>query len=81
MFMSPIGRRRLQEREKKIMAYYDDMGPGKGNCTVGHGSLVRRSPCTPEELRTLVTEAQVQQLFMGWPISQMPSVPCAVMSP
>ena len=65
MFMSPIGRRRLQEREKKIMAYYDDMGPGKGNCTVGYGSLVRRSPCTPEELRTSVTEAQMQQLFMA----------------
>jgi len=64
MFMSHAGRQRLQEREKKIMAYYDDMGPGKGNCTVGYGSLVRRSPCTPEELKTLVTEEQVQQLFL-----------------
>lgn len=63
MFMSHIGRQRLQEREKKVMAYYDDMGPGKGNCTVGYGSLIRRSPCTPEELKSLVTEEQVQQFF------------------
>lgn len=61
--MSPAGRQRLQDREKKIMAYYDDMGPGKGNCTVGYGSLVRRSPCTPEELRTPVTEEHVQNFF------------------
>lgn len=63
MFASPLGRKWLQDREKKIMAYYDDMGPGKGNCTVGYGSLVHRNPCTPEELRTPVTEDQIQKYF------------------
>lgn len=63
MFMSSVGKLRLQSREKKIMAYYDDMGPGKGNCTVGFGSLVHKSPCTADELKAPVTEETVQSLF------------------
>ncbi|MBQ5949064.1 lysozyme [Massilia sp. ST3] len=63
MFMSSAGKLRLQNREKKIMAYYDDMGPGKGNCTVGYGSLVHRNPCTPDELKTPVTQEMVSNLF------------------
>lgn len=63
MFMSSAGKLRLQNREKKIMAYYDDMGPGKGNCTVGYGSLVHKKPCSPEELKMPVTEELVLTLF------------------
>lgn len=63
MFMSSVGKLRLQNREKKVMRYYDDLGPGKGNCTVGYGSLVHRDPCTDEELKTPVTEELVQRLF------------------
>jgi GH24 family phage-related lysozyme (muramidase) len=63
MFMSSAGKLRLQNREKKMMRYYDDMGPGKGNCTVGYGSKVHRDPCTAKELATPVTEEFVQSLF------------------
>lgn len=63
MNMSSAGKLRLQNREKKVMAYYDDMGPGKGNCTVGYGSLVHKNPCTDEELKTPVTHELVMSLF------------------
>lgn len=63
MFMSTIGKLRLQNHEKKMMRYYDDMGPGKGNCTVGIGHLVHRNPCTAEELATKVTEKDVMRYF------------------
>jgi GH24 family phage-related lysozyme (muramidase) len=63
MFMSSVGKLRLQNREKKIMRYYDDMGPGKGNCTVGYGSKVHSNPCTDAELKSSVTDELVQSLF------------------
>jgi lysozyme len=63
MFMSSVGKLRLQNREKKMVRYYDDMGPGKGNCTMGYGHLVHRSPCSAEELTTKVTEQDVMGGF------------------
>ena len=63
MFMSSVGKLRLQNREKKTMRYYDDMGPGKGNCTVGYGHLVHRNPCTDEEAARKVTEKDVMDGF------------------
>jgi lysozyme len=63
MFMSSAGKLRLQNREKKMARYYDDMGPGKGNCTMGYGHLVHRNPCTAEELAKKVTEKDVMDSF------------------
>lgn len=63
MFMSSVGRLRLQHREKSVMRFYDDPGPGKGNCTVGYGSLVHKNPCTARELNTTVSEQMVEGLF------------------
>jgi lysozyme len=63
MFMSSVGKLGLQNREKKMERYYDDMGPGKGNCTVGYGHLVHRNPCTPEELTRKVGEKDIMDGF------------------
>jgi lysozyme len=59
MFMSSAGKLRLQNREKKMVRHYDDMGPGKGNCTMGYGHLVQRNPCSADELTTKVSERDV----------------------
>lgn len=63
MNMSTVARLNLRHRETVLMKYYDDMGPGKGNCTFGIGSLVHRGPCTAEELATKVTDGQVEAAF------------------
>lgn len=63
MFMSPVGKLRLLNREKKVMRYYDDMGKGKGNCTFGIGALVHRGPCTDDELAKPVTDEDVKRRF------------------
>ncbi len=63
MNMSTVARLNLRHREKVMMKYYDDMGPGKGNCTFGIGSLVHRGPCSTQELATKVTDTQVEAAF------------------
>jgi GH24 family phage-related lysozyme (muramidase) len=63
MSMSSVGKLRLQNREKKIMRYYEDMGKGKGNCTMGIGHLVHKNPCTAEELARKVTDEDVMRGF------------------
>jgi GH24 family phage-related lysozyme (muramidase) len=63
MHMSSVGKLRLMNREKKVRRYYDDMGRGKGNCTVGIGHLIHRNPCTAKELATKVTEKDVTRYF------------------
>lgn len=63
MNMSTVARLNLRHREKVMMKYYDDMGPGKRNCTFGIGSLVHRGPCSTQELATKVTDAQVEAAF------------------
>lgn len=63
MNMSSVGKLRLQNREKKIMRYYDDMGKGKGNCTMGIGHLIHKNPCTAEELVIKVTDEDVMRGF------------------
>lgn len=61
--MSSVGKLRLQNREKKMMRYYDDLGRGKGNCTTGIGHLIHKNPCTTAELGTKVTEDEVMRYF------------------
>jgi GH24 family phage-related lysozyme (muramidase) len=63
MNISSVGKLRLQNREKKMMRYYDDMGKGRGNCTMGIGHLVHKNPCTGEELVREVTEQDVMRGF------------------
>jgi GH24 family phage-related lysozyme (muramidase) len=63
MSMSSVGKLRLQNREKKMMRYYDDMGKGKGNCTMGIGHLVHKNPCTTEELAREVSEDDLMRGF------------------
>lgn len=60
-----VARLNMRHREKKMMKYYDDMGPGKGNCTFGIGALVHRGPCSAAELKTKVTDAQVEAAFVS----------------
>ena len=63
MKFSAAARAKLRSREKEILNYYDDMGPGKGNCTWGRGILVHRGPCTSEELKRPVSAAAVATEF------------------
>lgn len=63
MSMSSVGKLRLRNREKKMMRYYDDMGKGKGNCTMGIGHLVHKNPCTTEELARKVADEDVMRGF------------------
>lgn len=63
MYMSTTGRLKMQDREKKMMKYYDDLGPGKGNCSWGIGMMEHRGPCTAGELARKVTEEQVTTGF------------------
>lgn len=65
MYMSTVARLNMRHREKTIMAYYDDMGPGKGNCTFGIGALVHRGPCSTVELARKVTEVEVESEFVA----------------
>lgn len=63
MHISDEGRARLRTREKAVYKYYDDLGPGKGNCTWGVGILAHLSPCTEAELASPVSEAAVEAEF------------------
>jgi lysozyme len=63
MKMSPEARARMRRLERDVFKYYDDMGPGKGNCTWGPGILAHRGPCTKEELATPVSAAAVEAEF------------------
>jgi len=53
----------MRRREVDVFNYYDDMGPGKGNCTWGAGILAHRGPCTKEELGRSVSQAEVDAEF------------------
>lgn len=61
--MSGDARKRMRRREVDVFNYYDDMGPGKGNCTWGAGILAHRNPCTKEELSKPVSQAEVDAEF------------------
>jgi lysozyme len=53
----------MQNREKKMMKYYDDGGPGRGNCTWGIGTKAHNGPCSTAELARKVTDADVDSAF------------------
>jgi GH24 family phage-related lysozyme (muramidase) len=53
----------MRKREVDIFNYYDDMGPGKGNCTWGLGILAHRGQCTRDELGKEVSQAEVDAEF------------------
>jgi lysozyme len=53
----------MRRRERDVFNYYDDMGPGKGNCTWGPGILAHKGVCTTEELATPVSAAAVEAEF------------------
>jgi GH24 family phage-related lysozyme (muramidase) len=63
MKMSTKARAAMRRRERDIYNYYDDMGPGKGNCTWGPGILAHKHPCTAQELRLPVSAAAVEAEF------------------
>jgi lysozyme len=63
MKMSPEARAKMRRRERDVFNYYDDMGPGKGNCTWGPGILAHRGVCTKEELAKPVSAAAVEAEF------------------
>jgi lysozyme len=63
MHMSSIAKLRLMNREKKMVRYYDDLGPGKGNCTMGIGHLVHRKPCSDKELAQKVIDQDIADGF------------------
>lgn len=63
MKMSPEARARMRRRERDVFNYYDDMGPGKGNCTWGPGILAHKGLCTKEELASPVSAAAVEAEF------------------
>jgi lysozyme len=56
MQMSAGGYADLRVSEGAVMRYYNDIA---NNCTFGVGTLVHNGVCTAEELRTPVTQAQV----------------------
>lgn len=61
--MSPEARGRMRRRERDVFNYYDDMGPGKGNCTWGPGILAHNGPCTDDELAKPVDPVRVEVEF------------------
>lgn len=61
--MSSDALARMRRREVDIFNYYDDMGPGRGNCTWGAGILAHRGPCSKDELRKNVSQAAVDAEF------------------
>jgi lysozyme len=63
MKMSPEARVRMRRRERDVFNYYDDMGPGKGNCTWGAGILAHKGPCTAKESASPVSAAAVEAEF------------------
>lgn len=63
MKMSPEARAAMRRRERDVFNYYDDMGPGKGNCTWGPGILAHKGACTKEELASPVSAAAVEAEF------------------
>ncbi len=63
MKMSPEARAGMRRREVDVFKYYDDMGPGKGNCTWGAGILAHKGVCTKEELARPVSAAAVESEF------------------
>lgn len=63
MKMSAAARSRMRRRERDVFNYYDDMGPGKGNCTWGPGILAHIGPCTKDELAKPVNPAAVEAEF------------------
>ena len=49
----------IRKREGGFRARpYDDLGPGKGACTVGYGHVLHNSPCTGAEQSITKTEAE-----------------------
>lgn len=65
MYMSTEARLRMRHHEKKVMKYYDDGGPGRGNCTWGIGTKAHNGPCTAEELARKVTNDDVEREFLA----------------
>jgi GH24 family phage-related lysozyme (muramidase) len=63
MYMSSIGRLKMENRERRMMKYYDDGGPGRGNCTWGIGTKAHNGPCSNAELARKVTETDVDREF------------------
>jgi GH24 family phage-related lysozyme (muramidase) len=63
MSTSPEARARMRRRERDVYNYYDDMGPGRGNCTWGVGILAHKGPCTKEELAAPVSGAEIEAEF------------------
>lgn len=61
--MSGGARKRMRQLEVVVLKYYDDMGPGKGNCTWGAGILAHRGPCTKDELARPVSQAEADAEF------------------
>jgi GH24 family phage-related lysozyme (muramidase) len=61
--MSGEARTRMRVHERKVYQYYDDGGPGRGNCTWGIGILAHHGPCSRDELRTPVSDAQIETEF------------------
>jgi lysozyme len=64
MFMSTIGRLNMRRRERTVMRYYDDGGPGRGNCTWGIGTMAHKGPCSKDELARKITDTDVERGFM-----------------
>lgn len=62
--MSMPARGRLRDTETVQYRYYNDMGKSRGHCTWGIGVLAHRGVCTEEELRRVVTPAQVEAEFL-----------------
>ena len=61
--MSLAARSNLRARERAELRYYDDMGPGRGNCTWGAGILAHKGPCTAAELKRPVSAADISAEF------------------
>ncbi len=59
--VSHAGENAMRAREGVVHHYYDR--DGGRNCTYGIGTLVHPGPCTAEELRRHVTEAQINEPF------------------
>jgi lysozyme len=64
---SEEGQEFIKNHERFIETLYDDLGPGKGNCTIGYGHKVHDGPCDgrAEETEFLgeISEQRALELF------------------
>ena len=63
--ISEAGKTFIENAENGNRGFYDDLGPGKGACTIGYGSVLHNSPCTGDEILTRTNDKGITGLYVA----------------